>query len=318
MSDDGRGQYGSVPNDEGDPEQPGNRLDRSSSMEHSVARKKTEHAIRRKHSMKEHEKKHGRAVKFPDDWAFHAADMPYIPLTSYIVTIISQVYATIRVRHMITDFQDMSDTDNYEEVVTYCITLSIVTYSLNAVIMVQELALTHYFRDRVCSLFCSEIVQLPWMDRERAYYLVSFFAGIFMLTYYLILLFVGVISVFAFVVWILVDIIVAMCSTLGDSARFVNLLSLTNSAFDTYFRAGYFCADKHAIAEDVKWVCIWYFVLFFAQLNLMGVVAQQRYRMHLGLHNLHVEHNDGKAEDAEGLLDEDEPGDESDENGTWM
>lgn len=320
--DDGRGKYGAVPAEEEEDKKPNARDSfRSSRFEsrESMGRESLDeygNPKRSKRRLTEAQRKHGRAVKFPDSWAFHLADMPYIPLTSYVVTIISQHYANNRVKDSVEDFQDMSGTDNYEDVITYCIVLAWVTYTLNATIMVFEFLLTHYFRDWMCRHTCSSVVQLPWMDRDKAYVLVSSVSAFFMLVYYVILLFVGVISVFAFVVWILVDVIAAMCSTLGDAATFVNLLSLTNDAFDQYFRAGYFCADREQISEDVKWVTIWYFVLFFAQLNLMGIVAQQRYRMHLGLHNLHVEHTDTIAEEDE--EEEFEHQGEEDDLGTWM
>lgn len=318
-TDDGRGKYGAVPVEE--EEHRGKTAGRSSmstyeSRESIDEDGNVKRVIKRTRGMTDADRKRGRAVKFPDTWAFHLADMPYIPLTSYIVTIIAQHYANIRVQDSVEDFQDMSGTDNYEEVITYCAVLAYVTYGLNATIMIFEFLLTHYFRDWMCRLACSNIVQLPWMNRDKAYVFVSSFSAFFMLTYYSILLFVGVISVFAFVVWILVDVIAAMCSTLGDAATFVNLLSLTNSAFDQYFRAGYFCSDRDAISTDVKWVTIWYFVLFFAQLNLLGIVAQQRYRMHLGLHNLHVEHTDAREDEEE--QDEFEHEGEEDDLGTWM
>lgn len=86
-----------------------------------------------------------------------------------------------------------------------------------------------------------------------------------------------------------------MCRGVTGSAEyFINLLSLSNTNVDFYFQAMHFCDHKQRIVSASKWAFYTSLVALFTNINLMGSLIGQRYRIHWGIDVLRSKHGTRK------------------------
>lgn len=177
-----------------------------------------------------------------------------------------------------TDEQTFFGIEGYAAARLWMIIILWVTFGLNTVVVLVEISLTDYFKvitgleflesfvPDISSWFFTYPVYWTWMG-------IYYGVGIFILLYVMVW----------FLYFILLTAMKRTCinGAAGDTRDFVNILSEASVNFDDQLRAGEYCDAYPNIRHNNKWAFICFTAAFFTQVNLMGVLSQQHYFLHI-------------------------------------
>lgn len=180
-----------------------------------------------------------------------------------------------------TDEQTFFGIEGYATARMWMVIILWVTFALNTVVVLVEISLTEYFKvitgleflesfvPDISSWFFTYPVYWTWMG---IYYAV----GIFILLYVMVW----------FIYFLILTAMKRTCinGAPGDTRDFVNIMSEASVNFDDRLRAGEYCDNYPNIRHNNKWAFICFTVAFFMQVNLMGVLSQQHYFLHIKGH----------------------------------
>lgn len=149
-------------------------------------------------------------------------------------------------------------------------------------------------RRRTCKCCCKAAASKASCTREATHRITFWVYTVVHFVYYILLLNL----LFIVAVWMIAFVVTycarQMCRGVTGSAQYyINLLSLANDKYDTYFQAMHFCEKKTEVVNATRWALYASIISLFANINLMGALISQRYRIHWGVDVLRSKYGQG-------------------------
>mmetsp|Transcript_6727 Transcript_6727/g.13825 ORF Transcript_6727/g.13825 Transcript_6727/m.13825 type:complete len:304 (-) Transcript_6727:360-1271(-) len=213
-------------------------------------------------------------------------DMPKYCLFSYWASLFCLVYGFISVWTFIYYFNTYTDEETffgihgYGNVKLLIGSVSVAAIAMNTVLLNVETSISREFKQYTHGRIFRSIAEPIYKSTIPA----SFFTeGVYyswMIFYLAISLIMLILITIFFLYWVLIFCMRKTClGQKGNAAEFVDLVAEASSNFDDKMTAAHFCDMKDTIITTTVKCLILYIVAFLMQVNLMGVIVVQQYRL---------------------------------------